>query len=98
MAISLKKGRPECNYHDFEQKWMKGVIDTDEFILALGTIDLGELPPPQTPKREVPSLIEPVNKFCRKILREIKTGSQHHYLQKYSRLNLKTPLKIQAKK
>ena len=42
-----KKGRPECNYQYFEDKWMRGTIDTDEFILALGTIDLGELPPPQ---------------------------------------------------
>ena len=63
---------PECNYQYFEDKWMRGTIDTDEFILALGTIDLGELPLPQKPKREVPSLFEPVNKFCRKILREIK--------------------------
>ena len=74
MVMFLAKGRPECNYHYFEQKWMKGVIDTDEFILALGAIDLGELPPPQKPKREVPSVIETVNKFCRKIPRDMHCG------------------------
>ena len=66
---------------------MKGVIDTDEFILALGTIDLGELPPPQKPKREVPSLPEPVNTFCREILRDMTSGSRL--------APLKTPFKNQ---
>ena len=54
---------------------MEAKITTSDFLLALGALDLGEPQPRYQPKRKLPKLLEPVNKFCREILRGMKVRS-----------------------